>query len=201
MAFDISKVPAEDSRGFYYWRTNANPADIASYYGMKKNLETAEQEVDPIQSAINGVTSTAPVSLGVDSLDQAITPLDSSRTTSQLFSDFGAAPQAAEPVAPTSWVSGGPSNLNAEGIDLNKVLATNSYGGALKYSQLPPEDQAVVDARRALSITATETENELFRAENPDFNMGEWYRSQDFNSIDTSNLERQIGRASCRERV
>jgi methyl-accepting chemotaxis protein len=223
MAFDISKVPAEDSRGFYYWRTNANPADIASYYGMKKNLETAEQEVDPIQSAINGVTSTAPVSLGVDSLDQAITPLDSSRTTSQLFSDYGAAPQqetavtavptqatadlvaptynpkdilkqanglmdvdlandlngdgritsadaliaaktqnittptaqqeTTEPVvAPTSWSNGGPPNLNAEGIDLNKKIATNSYGGALKYSQLPPEDQAVVDARRAASV-------------------------------------------------
>ena len=35
MTFDISKVPPEDSRGFYYWRTNANPADIASYYKMK----------------------------------------------------------------------------------------------------------------------------------------------------------------------
>ena len=251
--------------------TNRN---INNSLALKNQQE--QEEVDPIQSAINGVTSTAPVSLGVDSLDQAITPLDSSRTTSQLFSDFGPAPQqevapapsftqaydltginqlsqdnaqvgsqgqpvalgfsydpttgqyvedsssfgvqgdaafkryspeefntkygqytspfqaqTAEPVAPTSWVSGGPPNLNAEGIDLNKVLATNSYGGALKYSQLPPEDQAVVDARRALSITATETENELFRTENPDFNMGEWYRSQDFNSIDTSDLERQ----------
>ena len=182
-----------------------------------------EQKVDPIQSAINGVTSTAPVSLGVDSLDQAITPLDSSRTTTQLFSDYGAAPQqetavtavptqataglvaptynpkdilkqanglmdvdlandlngdgritsadaliaaktqnittptaqqeTTEPVvAPTSWSNGGPPNLNAEGIDLNKKIATNSYGGALKYSQLPPEDQAVVDARRAASV-------------------------------------------------
>ena len=187
-----------------------------------------EQKVDPIQSAINGVTSTAPVSLGVDSLDQAITPLDSSRTTSQLFSDYGAAPQqetavtavptqatadlvaptynpkdilkqanglmdvdlandlngdgritsadaliaaktqnittptaqqeTTEPVvAPTSWSNGGPPNLNAEGIDLNKKIATNSYGGALKYSQLPPEDQAVVDARRASEQTSSYT--------------------------------------------
>jgi hypothetical protein len=44
MAFDISKVPPEDSRGFYYWRTNANPADIASYYKTKENLEAVEEE-------------------------------------------------------------------------------------------------------------------------------------------------------------
>jgi len=68
--------------------TNRN---INNSLALKNQQE--QEEVDPIQSAINGVTSTAPVSLGVDSLDQAITPLDSSRTTSQLFSDFGPAPQ------------------------------------------------------------------------------------------------------------
>ena len=81
--------------------------------------------------------------------------------------------------------------LEQPSIDLNRQIATNEYGGALKYSQLPPEDQAVVDARRALSAEKTAKDAELFRTENPDFNMGEWYRSQDFNSIDTSNLERQ----------
>ena len=65
--------------------------------------------------------------------------------------------QIAEPVAPTSWTSGGPPNFNAEGINLNKELATNSYGGALKYSQLPPEDQAVVDARREAGLISPGT--------------------------------------------
>ena len=272
-----------------------------------------EQEVDPIQSAINSVTTSTPITptaitSGVDSLDQAITPIASDRTTTQLFSDYGAAPQqetaapqqetavtavptqaydltnmnqlsqanaqvgsqgqpvavgfsydpvtgeyiedvsafgvigdaafkryspeefntkygqaltpfqaqTADPVAPTynpedilkqarglmdvdlandlngdgritsadalaaaktqnittptaqqetsepvvaptSWSNGGPPNLNAEGIDLNKKIATNSYGGVLKYSQLPPEDQAVVDARRASEQTSSYT--------------------------------------------
>ena len=265
-----------------------------------------EQEVDPIQSAINNVTTSTPITptaitSGVDSLDQAITPISSDRTTTQLFSDYGAAPQqetavtavptqaydltnmnqlsqanaqvgsqgqpvavgfsydpvtgeyiedvsafgvigdaafkryspeefntkygqaltpfqaqTADPVAPTynpedilkqarglmdvdlandlngdgritsadalaaaktqnittptaqqetsepvvaptSWSNGGPPNLNAEGIDLNKKIATNSYGGVLKYSQLPPEDQAVVDARRASEQTSSYT--------------------------------------------
>ena len=156
MAYDFSNVPAEGTIGNRYWRANANPGLVGAYDAQRL------EEVDPIQSAINGVDSTAPVSLGVDSLDQAITPLDSSRTTSQLFSDYGAAPQqetavTAEPVAPTSWVSGGAPNLNAEGIDLNKKIATNSYGGALKYSQLSPEDQAVVDARRASEQTSSQT--------------------------------------------
>ena len=45
--------------------------------------------------------------------------------------------------------------LEQPSIDLNRQIATNEYGGALKYSQLPPEDQAVVDARRALSAEKT----------------------------------------------
>ena len=40
-------------------------------------------------------------------------------------------------------------------VDVNKVIATNEYGGALKYSQLSPEDQAVVDARRASGVDFT----------------------------------------------
>ena len=184
-----------------------------------------EQEVDPIQSAIRNVSTPVPpatptaVIPTVDSLDQAITPIASNRTTTQLFTNYAtatpevaiAAPVAptynpedilkqanglmdvdlandlngdgritsadalaaaktqnittptaqqetSEPVvAPTSWSNGGPPNLNAEGIDLNKKIATNSYGGVLKYSQLPPEDQAVVDARRASEQTSSYT--------------------------------------------
>ena len=34
--------------------------------------------------------------------------------------------------------------LEQPSIDLNRQIATNEYGGALKYSELSPEDQAVV---------------------------------------------------------
>jgi hypothetical protein len=40
-------------------------------------------------------------------------------------------------------------------VDINKKIATNKYGGALKYSELSPEDQAVVDARRAAATAPT----------------------------------------------
>lgn len=40
-------------------------------------------------------------------------------------------------------------------VDINKKIATNEYGGALKYSELSPEDQAVVDARRAAAAAPT----------------------------------------------
>lgn len=54
-----------------------------------------------------------------------------------------------------AFVSGGPINLNAEGIDLNAKIATNKYGGALKYSELSDGDKAIVDARRATGQDAT----------------------------------------------
>ncbi|MDB0009280.1 hypothetical protein N9E37_03990, partial [Luminiphilus sp.] len=163
MAYDFSNVPAEGTIGNRYWRANANPGLVGAYDAQRL------EEVDPIQEAISNVappiSTVTPTVIAptVDSLDQAITPIASDRTTTQLFSDYGAAPQqetavTAEPVvAPTSWVSGGPPNLNAEGINLNKELATNSYGGALKYSQLPPEDQAVVDARREAGLSSPGT--------------------------------------------
>ena len=156
-----------------------------------------EQEVDPIAAAIRNVsTPVSPVTPmavtpKVDSLDQAITPIASNRTTTQLFTNYApATPEVAiaapvaptynpedilkqarglmdvdlandlngdgritsadalaaaktqnittptaqqgtnEPVVgPTPWVSGGAPNLNAEGIDLNKQIATNKYGG------------------------------------------------------------------------
>jgi hypothetical protein len=44
---------------------------------------------------------------------------------------------------------------NTPAVDINKVIATNEYGGALPYSQLSPEDQAVVDARRAAAAAPT----------------------------------------------
>ena len=44
---------------------------------------------------------------------------------------------------------------NTPAVDINKVIATNQYGGALPYSQLSPEDQAVVDARRAAAAAPT----------------------------------------------
>ena len=66
----------------------------------------------------------------------------------------------AAPAAPVEEVVSLDSSFNEEdsfaieqpSIDLNKQIATNKYGGALKYSELSPEDQAVVDARRAASI-------------------------------------------------
>jgi phage-related protein len=207
-------------------------------YLTNRNINTNlalknQQEVDPIQSAINRVTPTTLVPPVVDSLDQAVTPLSSDRTSSELFADFGVAPQAqavsaapaqaydltkmnqmsqanaqvgdqgqpvalgfsydpvsgeyvedasafglqgdaafkryspedfntkygqyitpfqaqaAEPVAPVAPV--------APAVDLNKQIATNKYGGALKYSELSPEDQAVVDARRAASVDTPPT--------------------------------------------
>ena len=54
-----------------------------------------------------------------------------------------------EPTPAPAFVIGGPVNLNADGIDLNARVATNKYGGALKYSQLSDSDKAIVDARRA----------------------------------------------------
>jgi hypothetical protein len=53
------------------------------------------------------------------------------------------------PAPAPAFVIGGPVNLNADGIDLNARVATNKYGGALKYSQLSDSDKAIVDARRA----------------------------------------------------
>jgi len=44
--------------------------------------------------------------------------------------------------------------LEQPSIDLNRQIATNEYGGALKYSELSPEDQAVVDARKASGVTS-----------------------------------------------
>ena len=38
-------------------------------------------------------------------------------------------------------------------IDINKPIATNKYGGALKYSELSDEDKAIVDARKAAGLT------------------------------------------------
>ena len=145
--------------------------------------------VDPIQEAINKVappvstiTPTAVVPK-VDSLDQAITPIASNRTTTQLFPDYApATPEVAvaAPVAPTSWVSGGSPNLNSEGIDLNKQIATNAYGGALKYSQLSPEDQAVVDARRKAEQAVSTTGATPYQGvERQNFGVGTQYETPD----------------------
>ena len=121
MAFDISKVPPEDSRGFYYWRTNANPADIASYYKMKENLEATEEEEEVVSLA--------------SSFDNEVDPFEVEQTQ-----DVNGQP----------WEEGWSPNFNSAGVDLNKVIEKNKYGGALKYSKLSPEDQAVVDARRVV---------------------------------------------------
>lgn len=147
-----------------------------------------EQEVDPIAAAIRNVST--PVSIvtpmavtpKVDSLDQAITPIASNRTTTQLFPDYApATPEvaiAAPVTGPTPWVSGGASNLNAEGIDLNKQLATNSYGGQLLYSQLSRADQAVVDARRTAEKASSPTGATPYQGvERQDFGVGTQYET------------------------
>jgi len=130
-----------------------------------------EQEVDPIATAIRNVATPvstvtpAVIAPTVDSLDQAITPISSDRTTTQLFSDYGVTPSPA---------------LNAEGIDLNKQIATNAYGGALKYSQLSPEDQAVVDARRKAEQAVSTTEATPYQGvERQDFGVGTQYETPD----------------------
>ena len=130
-----------------------------------------QQEVDPIQAAINGTSFSAPTagsaaynmlqqknsndaraayiaSQNTPTLDNTLTPMaveapvatveptpimSTTRTTDGLFGNF--TPTAAAPT-----------------VDINKVIATNKYGGALKYSELSPEDQAVVDARRASGV-------------------------------------------------
>ena len=130
-----------------------------------------QQEVDPIQAAINGTSFSAPTvgsaaynmlqqknsndaraayiaSQNRPTLDNTLTPMaveapvatveptpimSTTRTTDGLFGNF--TPTAAAPT-----------------VDINKVIATNKYGGALKYSELSPEDQAVVDARRASGV-------------------------------------------------
>ena len=147
-----------------------------------------KQEVDPIAAAIRNVST--PVSTvtpmavtpKVDSLDQAITPIASNRTTTQLFPDYApATPEvaiAAPVTGPTPWVIGGDPNLNAEGIDLNKQLATNTYGGALKYSQLSPADQAVVDARRTAEKASSATGATPYQGvERQDFGVGTQYET------------------------
>jgi len=220
--------------------TNRN---INNNLALKKQQE---QEVDPIATAIRNVSTPVPpvtpmaVTPKVDSLDQAITPIASNRTTTQLFPDYApatpevaiAAPvtptynfqdilkqarglmdvdlandlngdgrvtsadalaaakiqnittptaqqeTTAPVVGPTPWVSGGAPNLNAEGIDLNKQLATNTYGGALKYSQLSPADQAVVDARRTAEKASSPTGATPYQGvERQDFGVGTQYET------------------------
>jgi hypothetical protein len=82
--------------------------------------------------------------------------------------NLGLAPQVkvqeTAPIAPNAPVSvsqplspamPATTTAMAPAVDINKVIATNEYGGALPYSQLSPEDQAVVDARRAAAAAPT----------------------------------------------
>ena len=97
-----------------------------------------------INNKVGGIKKSAPY--------QTLTPVqDGEEEVVSLASGFDneVDPFAIEQAPVTAFVSGGPVNLNADGIDLNAKVATNKYGGALKYSQLSAEDQAVVDARRA----------------------------------------------------
>lgn len=99
-----------------------------------------------INNRVGGIKKSAPY--------QPLAPIQEEEEIVSLYSAFDTEEDAFEIEQPQNvdgqpWVSGGPDNFNADGIDLNARVATNSYGGALKYSQLSAEDQAVVDARRA----------------------------------------------------
>ena len=63
------------------------------------------------------------------------------------------------------------ADTTAPVVDINKVIETNKYGGALKYSQLSDEDKAVVDARKAASVPEPVDESLL----DPDFNIVDWH--------------------------
>lgn len=80
------------------------------------------------------------------------------------------------------------ADTTAPVVDINKVIETNKYGGALKYSQLSDEDKAVVDARRAASVPEPVDESLL----DPDFNIVDWHSgvlsADDFQT----NLQREI---------
>ena len=67
--------------------------------------------------------------------------------------------------------------LEQPSIDLNKQIATNKYGGALKYSELSPEDQAVVDARRVANVGTTPTTYQGVVGQ--DYGVGQQYESPD----------------------
>jgi hypothetical protein len=65
--------------------------------------------------------------------------------------------------------------LEQPSIDLNRQVATNKYGGALKYSELSPEDQAVVDARRVANVGTTPTTYQGVVGQ--DYGVGQQYES------------------------
>lgn len=144
MAYDFSNVPAAGERGHLAWRGNAGADMVAAY-----DSSLANQAEDPIQSAINSVTpstSITPTAIasGVDSLDQAITPIASDRTTAQLFSDFGAAPQQ-ETQAPTTAAPADVSPaqaFNATGVN-QTAQASDPVG--LDYSLYGEQQRPYID--------------------------------------------------------
>jgi len=102
-----------------------------------------EQEVDPISTAIRNVATPistvtpAVIAPTVDSLDQAITPISSDRTTTQLFSDYGVNPQQGTNEPVVSETSASPyygvttdqrGRLNEEVISGVEGLPTNEFG-------------------------------------------------------------------------
>ena len=98
-----------------------------------------EQEVDPVAAAIRNVST--PVSTvtpmavtpKVDSLDQAITPIASNRTTTQLFPDYApatpevaiAAPVTGPTPAPTERV---PTTASTSGLSVQDFGAQPTFG-------------------------------------------------------------------------
>lgn len=95
-----------------------------------------------------------PVQDGEEEVVSLASPFDQQEDGLQAIGSEAAVPVPTPVPAPVAGVGsaftiGGPVNLNADGIDLNARVATNSYGGALKYSQLSAGDQAIIDARRA----------------------------------------------------
>jgi len=103
-----------------------------------------------INNRVGGIKKSAPY--------ETLTPVqDGEEEFVSLASGFDneVDPFAIEQAPVTAFVIGGPVNLNADGIDLNAKIATNKYGGALKYSELSDGDKAIVDARRATGQDAT----------------------------------------------
>jgi len=115
----------------------------ADYFANLAKTTAPAAPVDPIQEAISNVappvstiTPTAVIPK-VDSLDQAITPISSDRTTTQLFPDYGVTPQQGTNEPVVSETSASPyygvttdqrNRLNEEVISGVKGLPKNEFG-------------------------------------------------------------------------